>query len=161
MAKKTKKAAKPGESTICRNRRAHRNYEVGDKLEAGIVLTGTEVKSCRAGQAQLKDAYVQIIKDEAFLVGAHISEYTYGNQFNHEPDRTRKLLLHRREIHRLGVRIRERGFSVIPLAMYFKRGNVKVEIALAKGKTHTDKRDTVRDREASREMQRALRRGNR
>lgn len=158
---KKKKQEESGEKLICANRRARRDYEIGEKLEAGLVLTGTEVKSCRAGKAHLNDAYVQVTDDEAFLVKAYIAEYTHGSAFNHEPMRTRKLLLHRKEIDKLAGRIHERGATVIPLSLYFKGGRVKAEIALGKGRTHEDRREVVKEREADREIQRAMRRGRR
>ena len=165
MVRKKKKAPKApsgdGIRMICKNRRALRDFDVTDRLEAGVVLTGTEVKSCRAGKANLNDAYVLILDNEAILMGGNIAEYAMGNRFNHEPTRKRKLLLHRREIHRLAVKIQERGLTAVPLAMYFKGGWVKLDIAIGKGRTRTDKRERVREREVDRELQRALRRGRR
>ena len=159
MSKQTKSKSKKGhDPSICLNRRASRSYALGERLEAGLQLRGTEVKACRSGDAHLNDAYVQIIRGEAFLVNAHIAEYAYGNQLNHEPGRPRKLLLHRREIDKLSVKIHERGATVIPLRLYFKNGRVKAEIALATGKTHTDRRQDIKNRDAQREIQRAMRR---
>src|SRR4051812_31110639 len=113
---------------ICQNRRARHDFAIEERLEAGMVLTGTEVKSCRAGKAHLNDAYVQIIGDEAVMMGGHIAEYTQGNRFNHEPARSRKLLLHRKEIDKLSVKLRERGYTAVPMSLYFKGGRVKVEL---------------------------------
>ena len=161
MAEKKKTQGAASSSTICLNRKAKQNYALGERFEAGVALTGTEVKSCRAGKAHLNHAYVQIAKNEAFLIGAHIAEYTHGNILNHEPERERKLLLHRREIDKLAVKVHERGATVIPVAMYFKGGRVKIEIALAKGKAHEDRRDDIKTRDVDREIQRALRRGGR
>jgi len=156
-AKKRKEAGSDG--AICKNRRAAQKYSLGERMEAGVVLQGTEVKACREGKAHLNDAYVQVNKGEAFLVNAHIAEYAYGNRQNHEPTRTRKLLLHAKEIHKLAVRIHERGATVIPLAMYFnEKGRVKVEIALAAGKTHSDQRETIKQRDVNRELRRTMRR---
>lgn len=148
-----------GKKLIAQNRRATHDYAISDRLEAGMVLTGTEVKACRTGTAQLQDAYVMVKKNEAFLLNAHIPEYKQGNQFNHEPTRTRKLLLHAKEIEKLDTRQREKGESIVPMSMYFKDGRVKLEIGLGKGKSEIDKRDTLKDRESKREVERALRRG--
>jgi len=164
-AKKKKQGAPlggPGHKLISKNRKAARNYELGERFEAGLVLVGTEVKSCRAGKAHVNDAWVLIKGGEAFLVGSHIAAYSHGGpHLNHEPERTRKLLLHGREIDKLTRHIQERGFVAVPTSMYFKHGYVKVEIALAKGRTHSDKRDRVKERDTQREIQRALRRGRR
>ena len=149
----------PAKVPICQNRRARYNYAIVDTLEAGVVLTGTEVKACRAGHAQLSDGFVQVLAGEAMLTGVHIDVYTQGNRFNHEPLRTRKLLLHRREIDKLAGRLHSKGTSAVPLSMYFKDGRVKIEIGLGTGKAATDKRQTIRQREAGREVQRALRGG--
>jgi SsrA-binding protein len=158
---KTARDESGGTKLICKNRRALRDFEIGEKLEAGLVLTGTEVKSCREGKAHLNDAYVQVQGDEAFLMKAYIAEYVHGSAFNHEPLRARKLLLHRQQIDRLASRIRERGATVVPLSLYFKGGHVKAEIAFGKGRTHEDRRERVKEREADREMERAMRRGRR
>ena len=164
--KQKKKSSKPDDAkntggTICLNRKAKRNYALGERFEAGVVLTGTEVKSCRDGKAHLNHAYVQITKGEAFLVNAHIAEYSHGGLLNHQPDQERKLLMHRREIDKLAVKVHERGATLIPLAMYFKGGRVKVEVAIAKGKAHEDQREDIKKRDVDREIQRALRRGRR
>jgi SsrA-binding protein len=150
-----------GKQLICANRRARRDYDIGERLEAGLVLTGTEVKSCRAGKAHLNDAYVQVLRNEAYLMKAYIAEYAAGSYNNHLPQRERKLLLHRKEIDKLAVKTEERGVTAIPLSLYFKDGRVKAEIALGKGKTHEDRREQVKEREADREIQRAMRRGRR
>lgn len=139
------------------NRQASHNYFLSDRLEAGIELTGTEVKSARAGKVQLKESYAVVEKDEAWLVNAHISHYSHGNRENHEPLRRRKLLLHRREIDKLLGQTRERGFSLIPTKMYLKEGRIKCEIALARGKKLYDKRETERKREAEAEARAAVR----
>ena len=141
---------------ICTNRKARHDYEILETMEAGMVLTGTEVKSLRAGAAQLKDAHAAIERDELFLFNAHISPYEQGNRYNHEPTRTRKLLMHEREIRRLIGKVREKGLTLVPLKLYFNdRGKVKVELGLARGKKTYDKRRDIAERDARREMQRA------
>ncbi len=141
---------------IVKNRKARHDYAVLDTFEAGIVLTGTEVKSLREGKANLKDSYARAEDGEVFLHNLHISEYGQGNRFNHEPTRTRKLLLHKREIARLLGRVQEKGLTLVPLKLYFKRGRAKVELALARGKRDYDRRHDIARRDAQREMQRAL-----
>ena len=142
---------------IARNKRARHDYHILETWEAGLVLTGTEVKALRAGKASLGDAF-GIVKDgEAFLLNLHIAPYEQGNVFNHEPTRTRKLLLHRREIRRLIGAVERQGLTLVPLELYFKRGIAKVAIALAKGKKLHDKRDAARRRDAEREIARAVR----
>ncbi len=155
MANK-KSAANGGEQIICVNRQARHNYFIDETYEAGLVLLGSEVKSLRDGKANLKDSYARIQKGEAFLINAHVSPYAGANQFNHEPTRTRKLLLHRREIERLTGKTRERGLTLIPLRLYFKHGRAKVELGLAKGKKLYDKRETLRKKAADREVERSL-----
>ena len=145
-----------GEKLIASNKKALHDYFVLQKFEAGLMLTGTEVKSLRDGKAQLKDAYVIFKDDEAFLFGAHISPYSHGNLQNHEPERTRKLLLHRREIDKLRVQTTEKGLSVVPLRLYFKGSRVKAEIAVVRGKKQYDKRETEKKREADRETASAI-----
>jgi len=140
---------------IAVNRRARHDFIIEETYEAGIVLTGSEVKSLRAGKANLKDSYGRVTKDEAWLLNAHISPYGPASQFGHEPTRTRKLLLHRREIERLMGKVKERGLTLIPLRLYFKNGRVKVEIGLARGKKLYDKRAAIREREVKREVERA------
>ena len=151
-------AAEQGRKVIARNRRARYDYHIEDVLEAGLVLTGTEVKSLRAGRASLTDGFGQITDDEIWLHGVHIPEYTQGTWTNHEPRRIRKLLLHRKEIDRLARTTAERGLTLIPLSLYFKDGKVKVELALARGKRTYDKRHDLAERDAAREVDRALRR---
>jgi SsrA-binding protein len=146
-------ATKPqaGEKLIASNKKALHEYFVVQKLEAGLVLTGTEVKALRDGKANLKDAYVIFKNEEAYLFGLHISAYSHGNIQNHEPDRTRKLLLHKREIEKLHGQTAEKGLTVVPLRLYFKGARVKAEIAVVRGKRQYDKRDTERARELDRE----------
>jgi SsrA-binding protein len=138
---------------ICKNRRAFHDYAISDRYEAGIVLLGSETKSLRDGRANLGDAYAEVRDGELFLVGCHISEYPWSNQFNHAPRRERKLLMHRAEIRRIGVKLAERGFTLIPLQLYFAGSRVKVELGLAKGKRQYDKRETVRRRDLEREQE--------
>ncbi len=140
-----------------RNSRAQRDYFIDDKLEVGIVLTGTEVKSVRQGQAQIKDAFVRFDRSGPMLYHAHIAEYTFGNFANHNPVRPRKLLMHKREIIRWQHEVQAGGRTVVPLRMYFCNGLIKLEIALARGKKHFDKREDVKEREAVRETQRMVR----
>ena len=144
------------EKVICKNKRARRDYAIEETYEAGMVLLGTEVKALRQGKAQLKDSYARIKDDEIFLMDSHISPYSHGNQFNHDPDRTRKLLMHRREIQKLYGKTRERGFTLVPLKMYFKGGKAKVEIGLGKGKRLYDKREDLKRKAAEREMERSF-----
>jgi SsrA-binding protein len=146
-----------GRKMIAQNRKARHDFHVEDVYEAGIVLTGTEVKSLRAGRASLVDGYAVIKDGEAWLMGVHIPEYTEGTWTNHEPRRPRKLLLHRLEIERLIGKTKESGLTLVPLALYFKDGKAKIEIALARGKRQYDKRQALAERQASREMARALR----
>ena len=141
---------------IAENRKARHEYQLLDRYEAGIVLTGTEVKSLRDGRATLQRAYADLRGGELWLVGAHISTYDQGNIANHDPDRDRKLLLHRREIEQVTGKVRERGFTLVPTRLYFKDGRAKVEIALARGKDVRDKRRTVADRDAKRHIEREL-----
>ena len=149
-------AKHPGEKLIAENRKARHDYHLSDFVEAGLVLTGTEVKSCRDGRANLRQSYAEIRDGEAWLIGAHISVYDQGNLNNHEPERARKLLLHRRQVDNLWEAVREKGMTLVPTRMYFKGGRAKVEIALAKGKDVHDKRADVVKRDADREIQRAL-----
>jgi len=143
----------PDRKAICRNKRAFRDYFITDRVEAGVVLLGSEVKSLRDGRASLRDSsYAEIRHGELFLVNCHIAEYPWSNQFNHEPLRPRKLLMHRAEIRRLAVKLLERGFTLVPLQLYFHRGRVKVELGLAKGKRQYDKRDTVQKRDMARDL---------
>ena len=142
---------------IADNRKARFNFELLEKFEAGIVLRGTEVKSLREGKLNLGDSYCDVSNDgEVWLVGAHISPYASGNRFNVEPLRKRKLLLHRREIEKLGSRIRERGLTLVPTRVYLKKGLVKVEIALARGKKTHDKRESIKTRDVERDTRQNL-----
>jgi SsrA-binding protein len=145
-----------GEKLIVDNRRARHEYHLLDRVEAGIVLTGTEVKSLRDGRASLQQAYAEIRDGEAWLVGAHISVYDAGNIANHDPDRDRKLLLHRKQLESLAGKVRERGLTLVPTRLYFRNGRAKVELALARGKEQRDKRRDIAKREAARQMERAL-----
>jgi len=142
---------------IAENRKARHDYFVEESFEAGIVLLGSEVKSCRAGRVNLRDGYAQVKDGEIFLYNVHISPYEQANRFNHEPLRPRKLLLHKSEIRRLFGLVREKGFTLVPLQMYFKKGKAKVQLALARGKKAYDKRDDIAARDVKREMARALR----
>ena len=152
-----KAEAPPELESIARNKRARHDYHVLETWEAGIALTGTEVKSLRGGKANLTDAY-GIVKDgEVYLLNLHISPYEQGNVFNHDPTRTRKLLLHRREIRRMIGAVERQGLTLVPLELYFKHGKAKVALALAKGKQAHDKRDDLRKKDDEREMARALR----
>ena len=143
-----------GEKLICQNKKAWHNYSIEDKYEAGIALLGTEVKSLRDGRANLGDSYGKIKNGEIFLIDAHISPYSFGNRLNHDPLRPRKLLLHKKEIRRLIGKVQERGFTLIPLRLYFSSGRVKVELGLAKGKKLFDKRETLKRKTMEREMER-------
>ena len=138
------------------NRQARHEYHIIETYEAGIALCGTEVKSLRAGRANLKDSYAKVVNGEVFMLGAHISEYEQGNRHNHDPKRDRKLLMHKREIVRLNSKISERGLTLVPLRMYFKRGKAKVALGLARGKRMPSKREELRRRVLDREMERAL-----
>jgi len=137
------------------NRRARHDYHIEETLEAGIALVGSEVKSLREGKANLKDSYGRVERGEVWLLNAHISPYDPASQFGHDPLRARKLLLHRREINRLGTKVKERGYTLVPLRIYFRNGRAKVEMALAHGKRRHDKRAAIREREVRREMDRA------
>ncbi len=143
---------------VATNRKARRNYTILDTFEAGLVLVGSEVKSLRDGKMELKDSYGHIDRGEAWLVGAHIAPYDFAREGGHDPDRDRKLLLHRRQIDRIAGSLAEKGLTLVPLQVYFKDGKAKVELGLAKGKATVDKRRTLRDREHQREMERAARR---
>ena len=146
-----------GEKLIAENRRARHDYHLLDRYEAGLVLTGTEVKSLRDGRATLQQAYAEVRDGEAWLVGAHIAVYDQGNIANHDPDRARKLLMHRKEIASLIGKVRERGLTLVPTRLYFKDGRAKVELALARGKEQHDKRRDIARRDADRQIERALR----
>jgi SsrA-binding protein len=148
--------ARTGERLIVDNRRARHDYHLLERVEAGLVLTGTEVKSLRDGRASLQQAYAEVRGNEAWLVGAHISVYDQGNRENHDPDRDRKLLLRRKEIDSLAGMVRERGLTLVPTKLYFRGGRAKVELAVARGKELRDKRRDLQKREAQRDMERAL-----
>ena len=150
-----------GERDASFNRSAAHNYFLTDRYEAGVALRGTEVKSIRQGQANLKDAYGLVKDGEAFLLNAHIGAYTHGNTSNHESLRTRKLLLHSEEIRKLVVKTQQKGFTLIPTRLYFRKGRVKCELALAKGKQDWDKRETERKRDADKETRAAIARSQR
>jgi SsrA-binding protein len=145
-----------GTKLIADNRRARFEYELLERVEAGLALTGTEVKSLRDGQASLEQAFAETRGREIWLVGAHIATYDKGGAANHVPERDRKLLLHRREIDRLAGRVRERGLTLVPTRLYFKDGRAKVEIALARGKELRDKRRDIAKRDADRQIERAM-----
>ncbi|HET6683707.1 MAG TPA: SsrA-binding protein SmpB [Gaiella sp.] len=145
-----------GSKLITENRRARHDYHLLERVEAGIQLTGTEVKSLRAGGAQLGQAYAEIRDGEAWLVGASIAEYAQGNLQNHRPERARKLLLHRREIDSLEGMVREKGLTLVPTRLYFKDGRVKIELAVARGKERIDKRRDLAERDARRQIEREL-----
>ena len=146
-----------GEKVVATHRKAFHDYHIFDRYEAGIALSGTEVKSLREGRVNLQDSYAQIREGEMHLVHCHISPYSHGNRENPDPTRTRKLLLHRVEINRLIGKTVEKGYTLVPLRVYFKKGRAKVEIALVKGKKQYDKRETERRKETEREVARAMR----
>ena len=138
------------------NRKARYDYEIEDEYEAGIVLTGTEIKSIRNGKANIKDSYAIIKNNEAYLLNTHISEYTEGNRFNHEMARTRKLLLHKKEIYKLRDKLEVEGYTLIPLKIYFVKGRAKVLIGVAKGKKNYNKKETIKERDIKREQDRYM-----
>lgn len=150
--------AEPGVKVITENRRARHDYTVDDRLEAGLQLLGSEVKALREGTANLADAYALPKGGELFLHSAHIGVYNPASLFTHEPTRSRKLLLHRAELDRWAAKVRERGYSIIPLVLYFRDGKAKVELGLCRGKTHEDRRQDIKERDTKREMDRAVRR---
>jgi len=145
-----------GQKIVARNRKASHNYFLEDFAEAGIVLLGTEIKSIRAGQVSLKEAYVRLDGQEAFLVNAHIATYNPASHFNHDPRRPRKLLLHKREIRRMHEKVSQRGYTIVPTKMYLSKGRAKVEIATARGKRQYDKRKEIAKRETDREIEREM-----
>jgi SsrA-binding protein len=159
MAKGGKKKVAPGD--VASNRQASFRFEFLDKLEAGLVLQGTEVKALRTGSAQLKDGYASIQDGELWLHNVHIPPYAPASRDNHDPERPRKLLVHRRELDKLAGQIQEKGLTLVPTRMYFRGPRAKVEIAVARGKDRFDKRQSIRERETKRDMQRALREVNR
>jgi SsrA-binding protein len=156
MAKQTKRKAAPGD--VATNRQARHRYDLLDHWEAGMLLTGTEVKSLRGGKAQIKDGYAAVRDGEVWLHNVHIPPYAPASRENHEPERPRKLLLHNREIERLVGKTREKGLTIVPTRLYFANGRAKVEIALARGRDVGDKRQAIKEREMKREMDRAARR---
>lgn len=149
--------APDGIKVISVNRRATHDYFIDERYEAGIVLTGTEIKSIREGRVNLREGYARVLNGEVYLTGVHIAPYEQGNRYNHEPLRDRKLLLHRNEIAELVGRVKQRGYTLIPLQLYLKNGRAKVEIGLARGKHQYDKRESIARRDAQREIERALR----
>ena len=159
---KDKRKPQPGTQNgvrvLVRNRRAFHDYDVSDRVEAGLSLVGSEVKSLRESKASLAEGHVEIRRGEAWLVGAQINEYPWANQFNHEPKRPRKLLLHRGELKRLEIKASQRGFTLVPLSIYLKNGKIKLELGVAKGKKKFEKREASKEAEAQREIQQAMRR---
>lgn len=164
MAKKDASKAKAstdesgGIHVVARNRKARFEYHLIEKVEAGIALTGTEVKSLRVGKASLEEAYAHLDKGEVWLLGCDIPEYLQANRMNHKPKRPRKLLLHRQEIRKLATKVAEKGLTLVPLQLYFKRGLAKVELCVARGKKTFDKRESLKKQDAKRDMDRSLRR---
>ncbi len=146
---------------VCVNKKASHSYFIEERFEAGLVLTGTEVKALRNGKANVKEGYAKVTQNAVYLHGCHISPYSHGHQLNHDPIRPRKLLLHKREIKKLVGKVAERGYTLVPLKLYFTRGIAKVEIGLAKGKKQHDKRQTLKERADKREMERAFKYKNR
>jgi SsrA-binding protein len=154
-------AGKNENKQVASNRKAYHDYHIEQEYEAGIALAGTEIKSVRAGQVNLRDGYVQLRDGEAWLMNVHIAPYDHASRENHEPRRDRKLLLHKREIARLFSKVQEKGFTIVPLRVYFKGNKAKVEIALARGKRQYDKRDAIAERDSERQMQREWRESRR
>lgn len=146
----------PDEKSVATNRKAYHDYFIEETYEAGIALTGTEIKSIRAGRVNLRDSYAQVKDGEIWLQNAHVSPYEHGNRANHDPKRPRRLLMHKREILRLQASTQERGFTLVPLRMYIKRNRAKVEIGLARGKKLYDKRAAIAERDSDRALRRAL-----
>ena len=161
MAKPKKQAEKPREQIVAQNRAAGYHYHLLERLEAGLVLHGTEVKALREGKANIRDAYVDFKPSGAWLVNAHIAQYLPGGPWNHEPLGNRKLLLHKNELHKLAARVQSKGLTVIPLRIYFRNGIAKCEIALAQGKKQWDRRQDERNKEARREAEQAMYRNRR
>ncbi len=156
MASGSKKGEDGGLKVVCRNKRAFHEYEILETLECGIALTGTEVKSLRDGHASLDDAYAKLDAGELWLVGSDVPEYAMGNRMNHKPKRLRKLLLHRREIDKFAGKATQKGYTLVPLKLYFKDGRAKVELAIARGKQLHDKRQAAKKADAQREIRRAM-----
>lgn len=146
-----------GDRAVTSNRRAYHDYHILETIEAGIVLTGTEIKSIRDGKVTISEAYARIEHGELWLIGSHVSPYSHGNRANHDPDRPRKLLVHRREIERLRAAVEQRGLTLVPLRLHLKQGRAKVDLGVARGKKLYDKRATEADRQARRDVERALR----
>jgi len=146
---------------VATNKKAYHDYHIEESYEAGIMLKGTEVKSLREGRANLKDSFARVENEEIFLYNCHISPYSHGNIANHDPLRTRKLLMHKVEIQRLMGKMMQKGYTLLPLKIYFKDGKAKVELALAKGKKQYDKREDIKKRDAAREMEKAFKEGKR
>ncbi len=158
MAKTTTPAKTGGEKIVTVNRKAFHDYQIEEELEAGIALTGTEIKSIRAGRVNLRDAYARIENGELWLIGCHISPYQQaGGYFNHEPERPRKLLVHRQELNYLREKVQAKGYTLVPLRMALRKGRAKVDIGLGRGKKLYDKRDAMAERDARRDVERALR----
>lgn len=145
-----------GEKLVAQNKKAFHDYHIEERYETGVVLTGTEIKSVRTGKVNMRDSFAQIRRGEVFLHNMHISPYEQGNRYNHEPLRTRKLLMNRQEINKLIGMIKAKGYTLVPIKIYLKNGLAKVEIALAKGKKEYDKRETIKQRDANREMAKAI-----
>jgi SsrA-binding protein len=148
-----------GTKLIAENRKARFDYTIDDSIECGVVLQGTEVKSVKDGKISFPDSFAEIIKDEVWLKNFHISEYVYSSIFNHNPDRPKKLLLHREQIKRLQRKVEEKGYTLIPLSFYLKNGRLKVSLGICKGKKQFDKRNTIKDRDNQRDIQREFRKG--
>ncbi|MCR8995809.1 SsrA-binding protein SmpB [Brevibacillus sp. 7WMA2] len=149
--------SKKGTKTVAQNKKARHDYHIEEVMEAGIELTGTEIKSIRGGRVQLKDSFARIVNGELILYNVHISPYEQGNRFNHEPERNRRLLMKRLEILKLNSLIREQGYSLVPLSIYLKKGWAKLELAVVRGKKNYDKREDLKKKDAQREVARALR----
>lgn len=141
---------------VATNKKAYHDYHIEETMEAGMILTGTEIKSIRLGRVNLREAYAKIDHGEAFLINAHIAQYPGGNRYNHEPTRTRKLLMHRKELSWLVGKVREKGYTLVPLKLYIKRGYAKIELGLGRGKAMYDKREAIAHRDAQREIERAV-----
>ncbi len=147
----------PNTKVVASNRKAFHNYSIEEKIEAGLILKGTEVKSLREGRVNLREAYATVAQGKAVLHNCHIGEYSHGNIMNHEPLRTRSLLLHKKQIQKLTGQVQQKGLTIVPLRIYFNlRGTAKIELGLARGKKHYDRRESVKKREAGREMERAM-----
>ncbi len=151
-----KKKKKKSANTLVNNKKAFHNYAILETIEAGIELKGTEVKSCREGLITISEAHIRIDNGEIFLMNAHIAHYKHGNQFNHDPLRKKRLLMHKKEILKLSIQTREAGFTLMPISFYLKFGRVKVGVGVAKGKSHSDKRDVLRKKQDSKDAKRAM-----